>query len=433
MFSYPNYLDLKARSEAFSQLAIHRRIEARLGSMSDGIEIPGEMVSGNYFLAMGVGAALGRTLLPADDGELGASPVVVLSDAVWRGRFGSDPEVVGRQIRLAGTSFSVVGVLPPSFQGTHQVLASSFWVPVSMHQQVRPTGDKLEMRGWGWLHGTARLRPGVSLEQARAEVSGIAGQLVGEHPRINRDLGFTLYPASRLPESYRQGVTGMMGFLLLVVSVVLLVACANIASVLMTRAVARRQEMAIRRALGATRARLVRQWLIESVLLAGVGGTLGVLLAMMGQRTLVGLIPADVGFVGFAPYFTLDGQLLLFGLVVTGLSGVLFGLFPALHASRRQLRGGLGRPGEWPVAGGVPAALAPLWWLRSLFPLCCSLWPRFCCAPSTKPGFSIRGSPLRDYCWQRSVQGPLVSSRSRQPRFIGRSKSDWRIFPGWSR
>jgi predicted permease len=335
-FSFPNYADLRDRSQTLQELAAHGYTDASVG-LGDGAEnTAGEVVTGNYFNLLGVNAALGRALSPEDDLTSGAHPVAVISHAFWQRRLGADRNAVGRKLYINGHPFTVVGVMPEGFKGTYQAFGADFWAPMMMQGQVRPRGLSHYDRGWGWLHGTARLKPGVTLAQAQAELDRLANQLRQEYPNVNRGVtGFRFYPASALPEEFRQGASGMLKFFMAVVGLALLAACANIAGLLLARMTARQREVAVRLSLGATRSRLLRQLLTESLLLALLGSVAGLFFAVWLADGLMTLAPPD--FRNFSPAHRLDARVLAFTLAVSVVAGVLCGLFPALRASQSNL------------------------------------------------------------------------------------------------
>ena len=350
VFSYPNYADLRDRSQTLQALAAHSTVAASVGLGAGAENSEGEVVTGNYFQALGVNAALGRVLLPEDDQTPGAHPVVVISHAIWQRRLGADRSAVGKKLYINGHPFTVVGVMPEGFNGTYQAFAADFWAPMMMQAQVRPRGMTLDRRGWGWLSGTARLKPGVTLAEAQAELDRNAKQILQESPRGNQGVaGFRLFPASALPEEFRQGASGMLGFFMAVVGLVLLAACANIAGLMLARMTARHREIAVRLSLGATRVRLVRQWLTESLLLALSGSAAGLLFALWAADGLMALTPPD--FRNFSPALRLDGRVLVFTLAVSVVAGVLCGLFPAFRAGRADLVVAL-KDGGSATAGG---------------------------------------------------------------------------------
>jgi macrolide transport system ATP-binding/permease protein len=350
VFSYPNYADLRDRSLTLQALAAHSFVAASVGLGAGAEDTEGEVVTGNYFNLLGVNAALGRSLSPEDDLTPGAHPVVVISHAFWQKRLGADRNAVGRKLYINGHPFTVVGVMPESFKGTYQAFPTDFWAPLMMQAQVRPGGSSLDDRGWGWLGGTARLKPGLTLAQAQAELDRLNKQLGLEHPKENRGVtAFRLYPASALPERFREGASGMLKFFMAVVGLALLAACANIAGLLLARMTARQREVAVRLSLGATRGRLIRQLLTESLLLAFSGAVAGLLFAVWLADGLMAITPPDFG--NFSPAQRLDARVLAFTLAVSVLAGVLCGLFPALRASRSNLVNAL-KGGGLATSGG---------------------------------------------------------------------------------
>ncbi|MBO0862938.1 MAG: ABC transporter permease, partial [Chloracidobacterium sp.] len=350
VFSYPNYADLRDRNQTLQALAAHSYTAASVGFGAGAEDTPGEVVTGNYFNLLGINAVLGRTLQPEDDLAPGANPVVVISHAFWQSRLGSEKSAMGRKLYINGHPFTVVGVMPEGFKGTYQSFVADFWAPMMMQDQVRPGGSSLDDRGWGWLGGTARLKPGVTPTQAQAELDRIANQLRQEYPKVNRNVtAFRLFPASALHERFREGASGMLKFFMAVVGLALLAACANIAGLLLARMTARQREVAVRQSLGATRGRLIRQLLTESLLLAFSGAIAGLLFAVWLIDGLMTLAPPD--YKNFSPAQRLDARVLAFTLAVSVIAGVLCGLFPALRASRSNLVNAL-KEGGLAASGG---------------------------------------------------------------------------------
>ncbi|HEX6737791.1 MAG TPA: ABC transporter permease, partial [Vicinamibacteria bacterium] len=294
--SYPDYLFLRDRVDAFSGLAAYGLQPLSLAVGSAPEMVVGETVSGSYFEVLGVGVARGRALRPDDDAP-GAAPVVVLGHALWQGRFGGDEGVVGRALTLSGRSFTVAGVAPPGFGGLTRGLQSQLWLPASARRLLRQ-GDGLDNRGDRSLSIVGRLRPGVALSAAQAQLDVAAGQLHQDHPDLwtdaqGRGRRLSLLPEHRfrLDPQVQGPLLGFLGLLAVIAGVVLLIAGVNVANLLLTRHAARRQEVAVRLSLGASRRRVVRLFLTETLLVGGLGGAVGLLLASWATDLLTAFRP----------------------------------------------------------------------------------------------------------------------------------------------
>lgn len=334
-FSYPNYKDIRDRTEVFSGLLAYRF--APLSLSHDGINerLWGYVVTGNYFDVLGIKPTLGRLISLDDDRTRGGHPVTVISHQCWQQRFGGSPEIIGKNVIANGRSFTVIGIAPPGFFGTEIIAAPELWFPMMMQAQLESGDDWLDRRGSENLFVQGSLKPGVRLAQAQAAIDTVAAQLEREFPNNNEGRRVLLTQPGLMNGTMRAPVLGFASVLMVVVGLVLLLACANLANLLLARATERRREMAVRLALGAKRFQLVRQLLIESVLLACAGGALGCLLAWW----LTGLAaaykpPMDVP-ANFALH--LDQRVLLFAFVLSIVTGVVFGLLPALQATKTNL------------------------------------------------------------------------------------------------
>ena len=335
-FSYPDFDDFRMRADKIDIVGMDMEaMNLKLGD--EGERIWGKIVTGNFFEGLGVRPALGRGFQPDEWKSVGSHPVVVISHALWQRKFAGDPGIVGRTITLNNTQFHVVGVTPEDFRGAYVGLAFDAYVPMQMFGVFSPGGgSRMEQRGNHWFDGLAKLKPGVSLEEAQAQLAVVSKQLSDAYPDTNRDMVGTLYPLYRSP----YGATSVMGPVLIILSgvvgLVLLIACANVANLLLAKASARRKEIAIRVSLGASRGQLVRQLLTESMLLAFAGGALGVAFAFWSWDLLLSFMPSadlPIALTGN----NMDWLTLSYTFALSLVTGLLFGLAPALEASRRDV------------------------------------------------------------------------------------------------
>ncbi len=345
VFSYPDFADYRANNQVFDGLVCYAQRALTLTEGGQAERLQGMIVSGNYFAALRVPLALGRGFLPEEDKTRGTHPVIVLSYGLWRRRFGADPALLGKTVNLNSYSFTVVGVAPPEFTGTVPGIAPDVYVPVMMQGQVSPSWkmDPLfgpRSRNLLWLEALGRLKPGISREQATAALNALGRSVAKANPNAD---GSPRFEPKFLLEGGSRGHTYLLRdlrfplqMLLATVGLILLIACANVANLLLARAGTREKEIAVRLAIGAARARLIRQLLTESVLLAVLGGGVGLALAASISGLVVSYTPPN-NFSTLTLDNQLDWRVLGFTLVVSLLTGLFFGLAPALSASRPDL------------------------------------------------------------------------------------------------
>ena len=338
--SYPDFADWRAQNHVFSQMAACNTDNFTLTSQGEAMHIQGAIVSADLFSLLGVKPVLGRAFLPDEDKLPAANGAfaIILSHRLWRERFSADPGIVGRTIEIDNRNFTVVGVMPAGFQFPIQAEPADFWMTMAINFVTAPGQPSMaDQRGAHFLDVVARLKPRVSQAEAQAEMSTIVGRLNKQYPDI-APRGVEV-----VPEIDRVAGPARLALLILLAAVgcVLLIACANVANLMLARGASRQKEMAVRGALGAGRGRIIRQFLAESVLLALLGGVLGSALGLWGISGLISLLPVDI------PRLTgarLDSAVLLFTALVSMLTGILFGLAPAVQVSRldfvESLKGG---------------------------------------------------------------------------------------------
>ncbi len=338
-FSYPDYINFRDKNEGFSGLLAFSDIDLNLSGGEHTERISGAIVSGNYFSVLGLEPTRGRFFLPEEDKTPGSHPVAVMSHGLWQRRFGSDTNLVGKTVTLNGYDFTVVGIAPKGFKGVGLDSSSDVWVPLMMYAQAIPTFEErlFYLRGCHWLGLMGRLKPGVTPRKAQAQIQTLARQIHRAYSDKDPESTVILQPpgkAAMWPD-VRRNLTHVMAILLTVVGLVLLIACSNIANLLMARSEARQREISVRLAIGASRGRLVRQLLTESMLLSFLGGVVGLLLAIWTTNFLHGIklsrfIPATLDV---KP----DIHVLVFALLISLLTGLIFGLAPALLTSKANL------------------------------------------------------------------------------------------------
>src|SRR5213594_740027 len=356
--SWPDFLDLQRSCTLFDAFFVSKITGTTL-SIGDRAEVTtGSIVSANYFDAVGVHPLLGRGFLPGEDTGQSTHPVAVISYQLWQGRFKGDPQIVGKTQRLNGIVHTIVGVAPEGFFGTFVGWGMQFWVPASMEDIFESGGYKLEDRGARWIESYARLKPGVTLQQAQQEVAAISGRLAAEYPATNRGRSIRLWPLWQTPFNNAGTLLPTLEIMLVVVVFVLLIACANIGNLLLVRSFARRNEMTVRIAIGAGRGRLLKQLFTEGLILSAAGAAGGLLVAHWCRHALVLLFPARAGVAMHLPG-EIDWRVLALSAGVCLLATLLLGLVPAMQTGKIDLAGALKSDSAGVVGGGGRA------WVRS--------------------------------------------------------------------
>ena len=356
--SWPDYLDLQ-RSCTLCETTFVSKITGTTLSIGDRAErTTGSIVSANYFDAIGVHPILGRGFLPGEDLGQRAHPVVVISYRLWQGRFNADPAIIGKAQRLDGVIHTIVGVAPERFYGTFVGWAMNFWAPASMEEIFEGGGYKLEDRSARWIEAYARLKPGVSVAQARQEFAAISQRLETEYPLTNRGRAIQLWPLWQTPFNNARTLLPTLEIMVVVVVFVLLIACANVGNLLLVRSFARRHEMSVRLAIGAGPARLWKQLLTEGLVLSAFGAAGGLLVAYWCRHLLPLLFPARGGVHMYLPG-ELDGRVLALSAAVCLLTTILLGVVPAMQTGKIDLASALKMEASGVVGGRGRA------WIRS--------------------------------------------------------------------
>ena len=348
-FSYPMYRDFRDGSQVFSGVLARYPDSFSMSWHEQTERIRGDLVSGNYFALLGVSAAIGRTITADDDRVAGAHPVVVLSYGFWKRRFGADPAILNQTIMLNAHSMTIVGIAQAGFQGVGVGESPDIFAPITMRDTLSPLFKDLQNRRSMWLNIFGRLKPGVSPRQAEEALNVFWKPILEMEAKdinlsqrvreqfLNRHL--SLLAGARGISAASPQAGAALTILMAMVGLLLLIACANVANLLIARATARRREISIRLAIGAGRAQLIRQLLLESLLLALGGGLLGLLFAGWTGEALLGFLPNDPSMLGFSSQP--DGRVLLFALALSLLTGILFGIVPALEGTKTELAAAL--------------------------------------------------------------------------------------------
>ncbi|WP_263357222.1 ABC transporter permease [Acidicapsa ligni] len=335
-FPQPVFKDLRDQAKSFSGVAAYNElVPASIGGNGEPERVWGQATSANFFRVLQIPMTVGRGFLNEEENQ----QTIVLSHRLWKRRFASDPNIAGKAIVLSGRPYTVVGVAPEGFRGVDLILDSEFWVPLGNVTSLVPNLTNIDSRDMHWLAVVARLKPGVTQSQARSELATLAKRLAATYPATDKGNGFLFEQAGSLPPRDKSTVLLFLGALSIVVLLVLCIACANVANLLLAQTAGRQREMAVRLALGATRARIVRQMMIESILLALSGGVLGAALSLMATHALSTFrLPAPVPL---DLTLNVDWRVMAYTFALSVGAGLIFGMIPAWVASRPRLANAL--------------------------------------------------------------------------------------------
>ncbi|HVO98673.1 MAG TPA: ABC transporter permease [Bryobacteraceae bacterium] len=351
--SYPDFRDYRDHLKLSSVALAFQNNPLSIGDGDHAERVWAELVSGNYFDVLGVKPLIGRFFLPEEQGDTaGGYPVAIISARLWQSRFHADPHVLGSTIRVNRRDLTIVGVAPPEFYGMMRGLAYEMWIPLVMGPQLNRFDERvLQQRPPRMFNAIARVHRGASIEQARAEAEALARELAAKYPKTNEGFGVTLLPETQAHGTERNHLVGPLWTLMTMCSVVLLIACVNVANLLMARGVSRRNELAIRLAVGASRSRIVRQLLTEALLLAILAAAAGAPLAGWMAESIEYLAPVTIGIPIQIQAMSLNWEILGFTVLVSILTALLSGMSPALHAIGPNASEAMNEGGRGGVSG----------------------------------------------------------------------------------
>jgi predicted permease len=401
-FTYPDFEAVRDGQQSFVGITAGNLTPLSLTGKGKPERVWGMVTSANYFEVLGVRPILGRMFLPAEDEKPGGAPVAVISYRMWQTHFGGSPDVVGQTLEINQHPYTIVGVAPAVFQGSQTGLRLEIWIPIMMETQLVPQGDLLHDHHYFWLAMLGRLKPGVKPEQAQEEMTVLLKREVKNYPEEHRGHDtVTVYPLWRSPFGANQFLSTLLPMLMTIAGLVLLLACANVANLMLVRSVARRREIAIRMSLGASRWRLVRQLLVESLVLAMAGGVVALMITFWTAGTFANFVPA-MDF-PIAINMRADRAVFFVTLGISLLTGVIFGILPALRSSSEapvavlkedtgSASGGLRKAR---LASGLVVAQISL---SLLLLICAGLFIRsFMSAQQINPGFNSHNVLIATY------------------------------------
>lgn len=401
-FSYPDYVAMRDGQQSFSGLTAFSVEAMSLTGSGKPQRVWGMVATANYFDVLGVRPVMGRGFLPEEGEKPNGAPVVVISYRLWKTHFGGDPEVIGRTMDINRHPYTIVGVTPPVFQGSQTGLRSNLWVPMMMQADVMPQGDLLNNHHYFWADVLGRLKPGVTAAQAQQEMTARIERVAKDYPEEHKGHDtVTVYPLWRAPFSANQFFSLLLPMLMAIAGLVLLLACANVANLMLVRSITRRREIAIRISLGASRWRLVRQLMVESLVLALAGGAIAMLITLWTAGLMARFIPPMDFPVALNVH--VDRGVLLAALVISVITGLIFGILPALRASgdapvsvlKEESGSSSGSRGKARLASGLVVAQVGL---SLLLLICAGLFIRsFASAQLIDPGFNPRDVLLTSF------------------------------------